>query len=778
MKIIERLIWLVLFLAITACGGGGADNSMNGEPAIRTLNIGEAQTQFISNEGDVDIYRIRAAEANRFLHLHCEEKTSGSDVDLLVTVFEETNGQRRRLFGKHKPDGASLGADLNLWIYIDAPKDLIITVRDFMDDDSSPEIPYHIRATFEDAAEGNHDFSNALSLIVGASAFSDAIDEIGEVDCFTFGVTSDGVFGIFVNHHKPLGGTPVQLAISLYDHNGNLIQRLSDPFHILLAHLTPDDGPFFIIVEDSDSLNGDAGAPYDIAVEPVSATEIWENDTVGSTTLLEADVLDTYTAVGAIDYGCSSISVDHVGDRDWYQFALGEVGGTDTYHQIQLTIDNGETLNGTAPLRIAVYDADMEVMAAQDYTPGGNTYQNQFRAKNGEYFIAVEPANARRLDRSTAYRVQLTVSDSNDTVETTDDNTANSAIDLTAGVPIEGLISYPSDVDWYRILVDTTTPHILSVAVTADTSIIDYQLSIWRGDRMIKKISDLDGSDGATHLKTSILVPEDVFETTATYHIKVCDAQNNEGSGGFYTIVAYSDPVVGNPGQIPQTAGETLFYYSETDTEAQETDEVELEIFSSFQPTFKSNTTWLDFHDPLAQGISRTHPGDGTTVITFPWICGYVDYHGDRDFFKIDLDKLDPDGTETSWYYDVQVRMVVPTPGSDVEYVWKWYRDSNRNAIIMDDPTSPDGYKACAGDTTPLDMDAMDLTTPQGDETFWIGSEWGENGNFYFGISDFNYLRLPETNEPNSNPDNDWGYNAPYYFTITLTYHPGQAHPD
>jgi hypothetical protein len=777
MKNIKRGIWLLLLLTLTACGGGSGD-SADGEATVRSLAIGESQTDFISVEGEVDTYYLRANEANRFLHIHCEERASGSKVDLLVTVFEEADGQRRRLFGKHKPDGASLGADLDLWVYIDAPKDLYITVRDLMDDDASSEIPYHLRVTFEDAAEGNHDFSNARSLTVDAAAARDAIEQIGEVDCFTFDVADSGVFEVNVDHYKPAGGTPVQLALSLYDHDGNLIRRLADPYHTILGYLAPAGGPYFIIVEDSDSLDGDAGAPYDIAVQSVSVAEAQENDVSGDAVLLAADPTGTYTAEGAIDYGASSIPPDHAGDWDWYRFTLGQEGGATTYHQVQMTIDGGDLIEGTTPLRVVVYDDTLSMVTAHDFDPGSPAYQNQFRTENGAYFVALAPANPKRLDRGTRYRVQLAESALIDAIETIDDNTVNSAVDLTEDSPTEGWVGYHSDVDWYALTVDTMTPRILSVALVADASIVDYQLSIWRGDQMIKKVTDLDGTDGRTHLKTSILVPEDQIQASATYYFKVGDAQNDEGTSVSYEITASSLPVAGDPGHVAQTLGQTLLYYGETDREAGETEAVELEIFSRLQPSFKANTEWLDFRDPAALGIEKTEPGDGTTVITFPWICGYVDYQDDRDFFQIDLGKLDPEDAETSWYYDVAVRLVVPAPGSEVEYVWKLYRDSNRNAIIMDDPTSRDGYKACGGDTTPGTIEAMDLTTPTGDETFWIGSEWGEDAKFYLGLGDFNYLRIPGTDDTNDEPDDDWGYDTPYYFTIQLTYHPGQAFPD
>lgn len=770
MKGLKYGICLLMLLALTACGNSGGESDSPTERASVELQEGETRSAYISTEGEVDIYRVRANEINRYMHIQCTESTSGSGVDLLVTVFEEVNGERVRIFGKHKPDGATLSADLDLWIYINTPKDLIIEVRDLMGDDTNTQIPYRLRYTYEDSVDGNHDFSNAQSLTIGAAnPVQDVIDQIAQVDCFTFEPQSNGVYSLSVDHQKPGGVSPVQLAVTLYDRNGNRILRVADPDNTILAYLEQANGPYNVSVEDSDSMDADASAPYFIGVDEVSVTEAQGNDVRENATLIESDAQDVYTAAGAIDYGCSSISPDHTGDLDWYRFSMGAAGGPTTYHPIEFTIDNGDTVNGTATIRVTVYDSEMETITAHDFTCGGEAYQNQFRVQNGEYFISVAPASASRLNQSATYQVRLREVAINDTAEETDDNTANTAISLTSGNSQSGYVSYHSDVDWYGIDVNTASANILSVDLTSAESIVDYQVSIWRGDQMIKRVTDLNGSDGFTHLKTSIMVPAENPAVTATYHIKVCDAQNNEGSGIPYTVVA---DIASVPG-APPSMSDTTLYYGEDNPEADETAEVELEIFSTLQPHFKVNTDWFDFRIHTEY---QSNPGDGTTEITFPWVSGYIDYQGDYDFFQLDFDKLNPAGTETSWYYDVEIQLVAAA--SDVEYVWKLYRDSNSNGIIMDDPTSPDGYKACAGDTTPQTQDAIDLVTPTGDETFWIGSEWGAGAKFYIGITDFNYLVYPVSEEPNTEPDDDWGYIAPYYFRVKLTYHPGQATPN
>jgi hypothetical protein len=59
---------------------------------------------------------------------------------------------------------------------------------------------------------------------------------------------------------------------------------------------------------------------------------------------------------------------------------------------------------------------------------------------------------------------------------------------------------------------------------------------------------------------------------------------------------------------------------------------------------------------------------------------GYIDYQGDQDWFQIPMQTLDPNNPDDQWYYDVEVRLV-SSAATDVEYVWKYYRDRNGNKL-------------------------------------------------------------------------------------------------
>ena len=74
-------------------------------------------------------------------------------------------------------------------------------------------------------------------------------------------------------------------------------------------------------------------------------------------------------------------------------------------------------------------------------------------------------------------------------------------------------------------------------------------------------------------------------------------------------------------------------------------------------------------------------------------------------------------------------------------------------------------------------VDGVDKIVPDAvdDDDFWIGDQW-ENDRFYLSISDFDYICTSST-QFNPNPDDDWGYTAPYYFQIKLTFHAGESNP-
>ncbi|MCK7494529.1 MAG: hypothetical protein MZW92_27710 [Comamonadaceae bacterium] len=101
-----------------------------------------------------------------------------------------------------------------------------------------------------------------------------------------------------------------------------------------------------------------------------------------------------------------------------------------------------------------------------------------------------------------------------------------------------------------------------------------------------------------------------------------------------------------------------------------------LELDSVNRKIFGVNTSLLAFSGSGVTTELNT-PQTGLTTLTFPWIAGYVDYQGDQDWFLMDFQPLD---TSTSWYYEIYVDFYAPA--ADTEYVWKFYPDRNKNAVV------------------------------------------------------------------------------------------------
>ena len=754
----KRIYFFIpVLLSLFSCSG--SNGSSAGDAAVSELSLGRSLSGTISSEGEVNWYHFRAVEANNVLQIRCTSETLRPDVDLLVTVFQEDEeGNKVRLYADHAPDGGISPADITLNIYIDQPKDIYVSVRDLMDDDYSDN-PYYLTLDFGSMADGNENFAQATPLTVdGDSCPTDNIGYIGDIDCYSFTV-AEGIYDLKVDY-TPFPDTQVQLSVDLYDGEGNLIesQSRSDALNYHLIHYL-SAGEYYVHIDDYGRDDFDNASTYEICVESVESAEGNENDSAANATVVNASEYDQ-------DYAISG-SLDYSEDKDWYRISVpAESSG---FRVLNLRF-SAET---NYQYQVNIADPDLTTLMSHVYRGGASEYQTQIKIEDGDCYLMIQPQDGQIISESAPYSATIRLLNVVDNAEVDpNDNDAIDTADLLVptsdpGSATTGKIGYRGDVDWYYINISPhAQPQVLEVFLEAPISQVEYALSVI-GEQLEEKMYNSHAETEATKLETSILVSAN--DEAAVYSFKVGDFQDDDGDDASYTIRVDLKDI---PTSLPPVAagtppdGSGVEYYSE----ASETDAttVTLEYNSVTSKAFGVNTGLLDFTNA---DVQENVPESGQTTVSFPWIAGYIDYQGDQDWFQLDFDPLDASG---DWYYEIQVDFYAPA--SHVEYVWKFYPDRNDNQVLADRSSGYDGFIASAGDLN-TDEQAVDVSTPtDGEEQFWVGDSW--QGPSYFSISDFNYLEDQDGNE-NPEPDDDWGgYDeAPYYYRLTLIYHPGASHP-
>ena len=788
----KKLIFIaIMVLFISSCKSGGPDNNSTDDLSNGELQLNQSVAGTISAEGEVDLYHLTVNNANTILSVSVEGDTVHPDVELLVTAYQNEVTEDNRLMADHATEDSYLPADINMNLYIDSPKEIYIAVRDLMDDEADPEQRYHLTVSTASMEEENNDFSSATQLLIDSqgSTVTEKIDYVGDKDCFAFNISQEGVYSVSIAYDPFVGGTQVRPAARLFGPDGALIDSVTNITgngFKFLAHLTQSADPYHVVIEDTGNDDSDQSSSYDISITTVAADEIYGNDTDGEATQMTLSGGNTYSVEAALDYASSSEDPDHLGDRDWYVIPIDSINVAGI-KVLNITMTDQDTLQNLG-YRISLMEESGAVLFTHDYNGGNTPYVCQIKAGAGDHYLLVQAAETDRVQESAAYRVDVEVIGVVDPAEAGNgNNTESNATIITSGVNTEGKIAFRSDVDWYRIQVPTNNPKILEVSLESAESMVEYDVQIRLNNNTIKRLYDTNGSDAATELTTSIYIDAN-SQATTDYYIKVADYQDDDGDAIPYNIMVNVVPIPVDAGVATAPGNEYRYYFSEVEERAMDASrstDMELEIWTTEQPEFKADTSLLNFRatDLAALHITKTNNPDGTVTITFPWIAGFVDYQGDRDLYKLDLKTLNPAVPDTQWYYDVEIRLATRS-ATDVEYNWKFYRDHNGNGIIMDNPGADDGYKACNGDMT-LTSEAIDITTPSGSEDFYVGDRWTTENprdySVYIGMSDFDYRNLPTSNpaDPmvNPNPDNDWGYDAPYYFKVVLTYHPGVSYP-
>jgi len=773
-----QFVKLVMILISAAFSFGCSDSKRSDEGGITTLEQNKTVSGTVSKVGEVDWYRMPVDEGGTVMQLHLTSNTYRADVDLLATVYElDANGEKVRLYADHAPEDSQLPANVDINIAVSTPKDIYISVRDLMDDESSNN-KYYLSVDLSDSNDGNDNFANAQSLLVDdeSSCHQDSISYIGDLDSYTFNLAQSGVFQLLTEFSPFSGGTEVGLNIKLYDDSGNVIDTLargqgsantsSIVNYSLVQYLSA--GTYFALVEDYGRDDFDTSSSFQICLNSVENDEANDNDLLANATVLTETTANNFSLSGSLDYK---------GDEDWYRLSPTAQSSGD-FQVLDLNFDTSASSLSSMIYQIDIRDAAGNIILSHDHNAGSSAFQTQIKVEGGDHYIRVTPSSEQVYANDNAvgasYTASVEVIDVEDSAESGDANNTIDTTDVLAATSTSasgwtiGKIAYRGDEDWYEVTTNTDEYKVLELFLETETATsVEYYLAVMR-DSLEKSLVDTDGSDGATSLKTSLLIEPTESGEPVTYYIKVADYQADDGDSlNTYRIRAN---VLDIPVTIAVDGGISgaLSYYGEIEEQtAASASKIQLEHNSSTEKEYLVNATLLDFNSETPNSdITRVTDGDVTTI-TFPWIAGYVDFQGDQDWFKINLDPL-IGSQDTDWYYDIKVDMHVGNPGTSVEYVWKLYRDRGQNNILVDGiTTTGDGFFASAGDIG-TNLQAIDISTSDSDEPFWANQDW--QGAFYFSMSDFNYVAA-------TLPDDDWGHDLPYYFKVTLVYHPDVSRP-
>jgi hypothetical protein len=788
---------LLMAWIIAGCGGGSGDSgSTGGSSASTALQQDEAVTGEIAKVGEVDWYDFNAVEANRTLTVSCNSTYTDSPVDFMLTVYEkDANGNLVTVFGKSAPEDAYAAADLQIHVGIQQPRHLYFAVRDFKDDDASDQVKYRIKVSYSDEITQNSSFADAIVLNAGNGQVchtDETIFPTGDVDCYRFNISAAGVYRITARYDVSENtNMPVNLGLELYDESGQTIysfkgQRPVDNNYVILANLEP--GAYYMTVGDQ-GRNDQSQYAYSVCIEPVAADEVNQNDSQASAES-RAETAEGYVLDGSLEY---------IQDEDWYVLPI-PAASTGTSENLRISLSTafsaipdelkGQTDPGS--YRIEIRDADDNLLHAYDQpVTATSAYNVEIAAGQGDqHYIVVKPVCPQQMLMALPYQLRIQMAEVSDPGEANDPRTLD-----PNGESVTGKIYKLGDVDYYNITVDTTAaPKVLELHFdTAQASDVTYNLHVmWDGKHYVLK--DTNGTDDGTHFKASYYLPKTTDKGT-TVQLQVSDDQNNDGADVTYTL---NTSVLDIPNQVAATAAESAkassaVYFDElgerADTTATDVTVIEYDNYS--QPEFKANTTLL-----------RVDALDANNQWHSDWIKGFADYDGDRDIFELNLDDIT--ASQDVWYCDIQVRMFAM--GSDVEYCWALFRDAppvnnvllertfwaDTDGQILQYDDGAEGLVALWGDSD-LTAQDYDETIPTGaTDRFWLGHAWS-GSKYYLSIQDFNKVLLDKVwNDslerydpvPNQTPDNDWGNTnsspavRPYYFQVTVTYHPGCSHPD
>ena len=805
----KTALCLMIAATISACGSSGDGGEENQD----------ALTGSISRVGDVDWFEHQVTSSNEVVEISVTSNVLRSDVELLATAYEkDEDGNLVRLYAEHAGVNSATAANLNLNLLIKEPKTIYLSVRD-LKDDAADGFDYKVSFNVSNTVDDTSSFEDALSL--NQSCQEDVIGAPGDIDAFSYTVSERGVYSFLTDFQKTAESN-VFLGINLYKEDGTLVESLAEPsskgtLYSMVHFLEPGTYYAMLAHDGRNGIRFDPASPYSLCANQLESDELAANDTKEDAEDIQVTIEGTIIE-GALDYNK---------DEDWYELALPAKGDGD-FQVLEINFDAGSAL-GYYQYEITVVDANGNAVMTHIQNSESNAYNSQLKveADNAPYYLVITPLGDQVYTSSNAdddsyvssapYTASVSAIEVDDAGDVVSNDSQQSATELVSGADwTMAKIAYRTDNDWYSISVENNgKPQILEVYLETEDSVnggaVEYSLAIV-GSQVVRTLEDMVGADGPTVLKSSIMVAANTADTESVYFFRVRDFQDDDSdSQSGYRIKARSFDIPSDfLTTVDQPAG--AVYHDEKAELADDSalneialkvedvnntwvnEQGETEEIINFERKYITDPSTLVFDGADKNpAFVRVDSEDGlTSTFTSPWIGGYIDYQGDQDWFKLNLQaleatayQLDDEGNpvldeddnpvfvdqDSNWYYDLKVEML--SAGSSVEYVWKLYYDTSKNgygSVTDFSSTTGDGVAASNGDTS-KEIEAVNLVTGGSSGEFWRNEQL--KGTYYLKVAEYNLINSAK--DYIQYDDYDWSYDEPYYVRLTLTYHSGES---
>ncbi len=780
------LILPIALFSLCACNVG-SDHREEETDSVKNIYDSRPVTGRITEVGEVDWYEFTPVQSGSQIAVEVQSDTLRADVELLVTMYQNnSNGDLVRIYADHAPEDSVNGADILMNYQLNNSEPVIISVRDLMDDEAASG-DYTITAQEGLNDQGNDVLSGAIDIALDGVCTTDRIDNMGDVDLFSFNLSEAQIVNIQTTLNSQ-SASSVKLVLNLYGSDTLMLDSWSQS-HNGVYNLTQylDAGDYTLGVEDSGRDDFDLSAPYTTCVTTVENAEAMVDDELASAT--SYDLSTTNPTINGV--------ISHQTDEDWSLLQL-PTPAVDNLQLLSLTLAANTS---SEDILYLIKDDNGDIIFSYVHSAGSSAFSQEILAGSGDHSLTVSLASGERLTESVSYSVDFEVTSVSDAAEVgAGNNLIDNAEALTNAVPVTGKIAYRGDIDWYVFEVTplADTYQILDLSLTStDESDVAYRMQVLLSEQILAA-DDPIVADNTLQVDSSLLIkPLSGTDSGARrYYVKVSDvyAEKSDAYAEYNLVANLRNLHNYDTSLLPASVNSSdLIFVDEADEQVlfeAEQDIVSLELNAYNLKNYAVNMDALVFRDPqtASSQVQRTENTDGTVSIELPWLGGYIDYSGDQDWYALELKDLgyivdavtEYPYADSDWHYQLQIELIAAA-GEESEYQWRLYRDQGQNAVVRDRPTeSDDGYFAQQGDAD-LTTAALSLTTEgmvddDGKTVFWSSEDWPEI--FYLAVSDFDFRTNPTTGETNPVTDADWSNaESPYFVRVKLLFVPEEHQP-